>query len=98
MLVSVQELVTYMDISFSLRQQDAAELVLAGLQSELETYLRRPIEVTEFTEEYKIPADHLASPMSSFFYQRNPCLIGCFAGSDQCNDFIYMIQCFEVSC
>jgi hypothetical protein len=71
MLVSVQELVTYMDISFSLRQQDAAELVLAGLQSELETYLRRPIEVTEFTEEYKIPADHLASPMSSFFYQRN---------------------------
>lgn len=71
MLVSVQELVTYMDISFSLRQQDAAELVLAGLQSELETYLRRPIELTEFTEEYKIPADSMASPMSSFFYQRN---------------------------
>jgi len=71
MLVSIQELVTYMDISFSLRQQDSAELVLTGLQSELETYLRRPIEVTEFTEEYKIPADHLASPMSSFFYQRN---------------------------
>ena len=71
MLVSIQDLVTYMDISFSLRQQDAAELVLLGLQSELETYLRRPIEVTEFTEEYKIPADSMASPMSSFFYQRN---------------------------
>lgn len=71
MIVTVSELVTYMDISLSLRQQDAAEIVLAGLQSELETYLRRPIEVTEFVEEYKVPADHLASPMSSFFYQRN---------------------------
>lgn len=71
MLVTVPELVTYMDISFSLRQQDAAELVLAGLQSELETYLRRPIEVTEFTEQYAVPADHLAMPMSSFFYQQN---------------------------
>jgi hypothetical protein len=71
MLVSVQELITYMDISLSLRQQDAAEIVLEGLQSELETYLRRPIEVTEFTEEYKIPADSMASPMSSFFYQAN---------------------------
>lgn len=71
MIVTTQDLVTYMDISLSLRQQDAADLVLSGLQSELETYLRRPIEVTEFTEEYKVPADHLASPMSSFFYQRN---------------------------
>jgi hypothetical protein len=71
MIVTVQDLVTYMDISFSLRQQDAAEMVLAGLQSELETYLRRPIEVTEFTEEYAVPADHVAMPMSSFFYQRN---------------------------
>ena len=66
MIVTTQDLVTYMDISLSLRQQDAADLVLSGLQSELETYLRRPIEVTEFTEEYKVPADHLASPMSSF--------------------------------
>jgi hypothetical protein len=71
MLVSVQELITYMDIRFSLRQQDAAELILAGLQSELESYLRRPIEVTEFTEEYKVPANNLAMPMSSFFYQQN---------------------------
>ncbi len=42
MLVSVQDLVTYMDISLSLRQQDAADIVLSGLQSELEAYLRRP--------------------------------------------------------
>jgi hypothetical protein len=69
MLVTTQDLVTYMDISLSLRQQDAADIVLSGLQSELESYLRRPIEVTEFTEEYIVPADYLASPMSSFFYQ-----------------------------
>lgn len=71
MLVTVQDLVTYMDISLSLRQQDAAEIVLSGLQSELEAYLRRPIEVTEFTEEYKVPSNHLATPMSSFFYQNS---------------------------
>lgn len=71
MLVTVQDLVTYMDISLSLRQQDAADIVLSGLQSELESYLRRPIEVTEFTEEYKVPSNHLATPMSSFFYQNS---------------------------
>lgn len=71
MLVTVQDLVTYMDISLSLRQQDAAEIVLSGLQSELEAYLGRPIEVTEFTEEYKVPSNHLATPMSSFFYQNS---------------------------
>jgi hypothetical protein len=71
MLVSIQDLVTYMDISLSLRQQDAAELVLAGLQGELEAYLRRPIEVTEFVEEYKISSLNNPMPMSSFFYQSN---------------------------
>jgi len=69
MLVEVRDLVTYMDISLSLRQQDAAEIVLSGLQSELESYLRRPIEVVEFVEEYKVPSTHNAIPMSSFFYQ-----------------------------
>lgn len=69
MLVSVSDLVTYMDISFSLRQQDAAEMVLAGLQSELESFLRRPIEVQEFTEDYIVPGTHRATPMSAFFYR-----------------------------
>jgi hypothetical protein len=72
MLVSVQELTTYMDISFSLRQQDAAEMVLMGLQSELESYLRRPIELTTYEEEeYVIPAVNNPMPMSSFFYQQS---------------------------
>ena len=68
MLVSVNDLTTYMDIRFSLRQQDAAEFVLAGLQSELESFLRRPIEVQNFVEEYVIPSDHVGMPTSSFFY------------------------------
>ena len=68
MLVTVNDLVTYMDISFSLRQQDAAEYVLEGLQSELESYLRRPIEGEEFTEQYVLPYDHVGMPTSSFFY------------------------------
>jgi hypothetical protein len=71
MLVTAQDLVTYMDISLSLRQQDAADMVLAGLQSELETYLRRPIEVTEFIEEHRVSSFNQPMPMSSFFYNHN---------------------------
>lgn len=72
MLVSVQELVTYMDISLSLRQQDAAELVLNGLQSELEAYLRRPIEQTEFTEEYVLDSGHVGIPMGTMLSVDRP--------------------------
>lgn len=70
MLVSVSDLTVYMDITFSLRQHDAAEMVLEGLQSELETYLRRPIEVTEFEEEHRISGLNQPMPMSSFFYSQ----------------------------
>ena len=48
MLVTVSELQKYMDIRFSNRQEEAAEYVLEGLQSELEAYLRRPVEVDTF--------------------------------------------------
>ena len=68
MLVALSDLTTYMDISLSLRQQDAAEMVLAGLQSELEAYLRRPIEVDSFVEEHVMPLDHVGLPTASFFY------------------------------
>ena len=72
MLVSVRDLMVYMDISFSNRQQDAAEMVLAGLQSELEAYLRRPIEPTEFVEEYRIDSGYTGVPMSSFLSVDKP--------------------------
>lgn len=70
MIVSISDLVTYMDISLSLRQQDAAEMILSGLQSELEAYLRRPIEVTEFVEEHRVSGLDQSMPMSSFFYNQ----------------------------
>lgn len=71
MLVTLSDLTTYMDISLSLRQQDAAEIILQGLQSEMETYLGRPVEVTEFVEETHIlEANHVNVPMGSYFYNQ----------------------------
>jgi hypothetical protein len=67
MLVTVADLTKYMDIRFSNRQEEAAEFVLEGLQSELESYLRRPVEVAEFTEVYTIPSNDVGIPTSSFF-------------------------------
>lgn len=67
-LVSVSELQTYMDVRFSQRQIDAAELVLSGLQSEMEAYLRRPIVEHEFTEQHVIPSYFQGVPATSFFY------------------------------
>lgn len=68
MLVSVSDLITYMDISLTNRQRDAAEMVLLGLQSELEAYLRRPIEVAEFTETHIVSGEFRSIPQASFFY------------------------------
>lgn len=72
MLVSVQELVTYMDISLSLRQQDAADLVLSGLQSELEAYLRRPVEPTVFTEVHVLDSGHIGIPTGTLLSVDRP--------------------------
>jgi len=66
-LVTVSEVKTYMDIALSNRQMDAAELIINGVQGELEAYLRRPIEVSEFTEMVRVPSDHLGVPQGSFF-------------------------------
>lgn len=68
MLVSVNDLQVYMDISFTNRQQDAAEFVLEGLQSELETFLGRPVEVDTFVEEHVVENNYVGVPTSSFFY------------------------------
>ena len=68
MLVSISDLIVYMDITLTNRQRDAAEMVLLGLQSELEAYLRRPIELVEFTEQHVIPSYFQGVPATSFFY------------------------------
>jgi len=68
MLVTVSELKSYMDISLTNRQHDAAEIILQGLQNEIEQYLGRPVEVQEFTEEHVIPTYFQGVPANSFFY------------------------------
>lgn len=70
MLVSVSDLRTYMDVTFTNRQIDAAEFVLAGLQSEMEAYLGRPIESGEQEEQHVVPASFYGMPQTSFFYER----------------------------
>ena len=54
-LITVSDITTYMDITLTNTQENAAEFVIEGLQSELEAYLRRPVEQTEFTETYRVP-------------------------------------------
>jgi hypothetical protein len=71
MLVSIADLTKYMDIRFSNRQEEAAEFILEGLQSELEGYLRRPIEPTDFTETYIMDSNYVGVPTSSFFYNES---------------------------
>ena len=56
-----------MDIRFSIRQEEAALFILEGLQSELEGYLRRPVEQTDFVETYVLESNFVGVPMSSFF-------------------------------
>jgi hypothetical protein len=58
MLVAIEDLQDYMDIKFSNRQRRAAEHVLTGLQSELETLLNRPIEIGTYTESHILDTSH----------------------------------------
>jgi len=58
MLVAINNLEDFMDIKFSNRQRRAANYVLSGLQSELETLLNRPIEVQTFTESHRLDTSH----------------------------------------
>lgn len=71
MLVTVAELKTYMDISLSNRQTDAAEFVLEGLQSEMEAYLNRPIEVSQFVEDHVVPSNSRGVPANNYMYDRS---------------------------
>jgi len=89
MLVTVNDLTTYMDVKFSLRQQDAAEMVLAGLQGELEAFLRRPVEVEEFTEEYRLPSNQHGVPMGTFLSIDNTYYNDSFSTSNPVDNMIY---------
>ena len=68
-LVTKADVKTYMDITLSPLQEDSADVILAGLQSELEPYLGRPLEVNTYTDEVHVMgSDHVGVPMGSFFY------------------------------
>lgn len=67
-LVTQTDLERYMDIKFSNRQSHAAEFVLDGLQGEMESILRRPVEQTQFTESYRVESTNIGIPNASFFY------------------------------
>ncbi len=71
MLVSLSEVKTYMDISLTQRQQDAVEMILLGLESELEAFLGRPVSQEEVTEEHVIPSYFQGVPATSFFYDHS---------------------------
>lgn len=71
MLVSASDLSLYMDHRFDNRMVDIAEIVLAGIQSEIETHLGRPVEVLNFDEEYVVPEDYLLISASAYFYDRS---------------------------
>lgn len=58
MIVTVEELVDYMsNVSLSADQRQAAEVVLEGVQAEVETYLNRSCEPGEYIETLAPDAD-----------------------------------------
>ena len=67
-IITVADITTYMDISLTNTQEDAAELIIEGLQAELEAYLRRPVVPTSFTETYRLP-DTFGVVANEHYYQ-----------------------------
>ncbi len=67
-LITVSNVETYMDISFTNTQKDAVEMVIEGLQSELEAYLRRPVEQATFTETYRVPETGRGVVNQQYYY------------------------------
>lgn len=65
-LVTVDDVLTYMDIDLSNRQEDAAEFILDGLESDLELYLGRPVTMRDFTEHHVVPSTHVSVPFGSY--------------------------------
>jgi len=67
-LVTIGDLKAYMDITFTVTQERAAIMVLEGLQMELESYLRRPVEVMVFSEDHTIPRHYVATSATPVFF------------------------------
>lgn len=71
LLATVADLKTYMDINLTNRQMDAAEMILEGLQSEMEAFLGRPVTVDEFVEDHVIPSYDFGVPYTGYMYDKS---------------------------
>jgi len=73
-LITVSDIETYMDIDLDNKQEDAAQFIIDGLESELVAFLRRPISVTSFTETYRVPETGrgVAQDNNFFNYSTDP--------------------------
>jgi len=69
-LVTVRELSAYMDRELTNRQQDAAEIVIDGIHSEMEAFLGRPIGVQSFNETFVVPDDNYWANSDGLYYDR----------------------------
>ena len=67
-LVTVSDIETYMDITLTNKQTDAAEFILDGLEAELEAYLNRPVTRQTFTEVYRVPEQERGLADRNYYY------------------------------
>lgn len=67
-ILTVSDIETYMDISLTNKQQDAAEFIIDGLEAELEAYLNRPVTQQSFTETYRVPEYERSYADSNYYY------------------------------
>lgn len=70
-LATVADLKKYMDITFSNTQEEAALMILTGLEADLEHYIGRPVTAASFSETYVAEANYTGSSAYSFFYDYN---------------------------
>ena len=68
MLVTVDELATYLDRRFTNRQEDNAALILEGLHYQVEDYLKRPIEVRSFSDKFVVEQNYKRAIYNNTLY------------------------------
>tara|TARA_Y100000758_G_scaffold219280_1_gene157907 strand:+ start:555 stop:1193 length:639 start_codon:yes stop_codon:yes gene_type:complete len=70
-LATTSDLKKYMDITLSNTQEDAAQMILDGLEADLEHYIGRPVTAASFSETHVAEANYTGSSSYSFFYDYN---------------------------
>ena len=70
-LATTSDLKKYMDITLSNTQEDAAQMILDGLEADLEHYIGRPVTAASFSETHVAEANYTGSSQYSFFYDYN---------------------------